>query len=241
MSGLNDRLQQGLGHIADRATPSPDAWSAIQTRIADQSEQPETEIIMLESNPHLPRRNRTTTWLWSAAAAVVLIVGGIVVLNQGNDDPAAVFAGDDIETPEPGVDESPESAVGDPSDSAVDEAPATVSSSPTATYDGDGCTYEGPDEFVAGSEVTFTFVNPANSSAGIAVWRLPDGMTAEEILDRGIFNRGSQIPESAEAQLTDSGIQVTYVLSDPGLYALNCADRPDGGPAVDYAMLFTVN
>ena len=34
MSGFDDRLEQGLLRIADRATPSPDAWEEIQARIA---------------------------------------------------------------------------------------------------------------------------------------------------------------------------------------------------------------
>ena len=112
--------------------------------------------------------------------------------------------------------------------------------SPTSTFDGDSCAYDGPDEFSAGSEVTFTLIDTSSTqSVGFGVWAVPDSMTAEEIRDRGIFNRGAQLSESA-AEPTDTGIRLTYLLSDPGLYAVNCADRPDGGPAVDYATLFTV-
>ena len=117
---------------------------------------------------------------------------------------------------------------------------ADSASEPTATYDGSGCTYDGPDEFDVGSEVTFTLVEMVeDSGVGFGVWRLPTGMTAEEIRDRGILNRGAQIAET-EAEITESGIRLTFMFDSAGLYALNCAARPEDGPAVDYANLFTV-
>ncbi len=108
-------------------------------------------------------------------------------------------------------------------------------SEPTATYDGDGCTYDGPDEFDVNSEVTFTFVDAVEEpGVGFGVWALPEGMTADEIRDQGIMNNGAQIAESA-AEITDSGIRLTYTFDSAGLYAVNCA------AAVDYATLFTVS
>ena len=101
MSRFDDRLKQDLGHIADRATPSPDAWEAIQTRIAEHAEQPEMEITMLDTNPNLPRRVRPSTWILSAAAAVLLVVvGGIFALRGNDENSSAVFAGDSTETPD---------------------------------------------------------------------------------------------------------------------------------------------
>ena len=109
------------------------------------------------------------------------------------------------------------------------------SGEPTATYDGDGCTYDGPDEFDLNSEVTFTFVDAVEEpGVGFGVWALPEGMTAEEIRDQGIMNNGAQMAESA-AEITDSGIRLTYTFDSAGLYAINCA------AAVDYATLFTVS
>ncbi len=236
MSRFDERLQQDFDHIADRATPSDSAWEAIQTRIAEQAPITETEIIMLDTNPDPQRRSRTSAWLLRAAAAAVLIVGTMLALSRSNDEPAAVFAGDDIEATEV-TEEAPDV---EPVDDL--EKPVPVEAlSPTVTFDGEDCVYEGPDEFDAGSEVTFTLVDVSDTrSVGVAVWALAPGTTAEEILDRGIFNRGAQIPESASAEITDSGIRVTYLLSDAGPYAINCADRPDGGPAVDYATVFAV-
>jgi hypothetical protein len=109
------------------------------------------------------------------------------------------------------------------------------SSEPTATYDGDGCTYDGPDEFDLNAEVTFTFVDAVEEpGVGFGVWALPEGMTVEEIRDQGIMNNGAQIAESA-AEITDSGILLTYTFDSAGLYAVNCA------AAVDHATLFTVS
>jgi len=45
--------------VGSRATPSPTAWEAIQTRITEQADQPEMEIIMLEKAP--PPAARTCT------------------------------------------------------------------------------------------------------------------------------------------------------------------------------------
>ena len=90
--------------------------------------------------------------------------------------------------------------------------------------------------------MTFTLVdNSGTRSVGFSVWEVAEQTTADEILDEGIFRtNGEQIPESAPAVVTDTGIQVTYLLDRPGFYALNCADRPDGGIPADHATLFTV-
>jgi len=82
MSRFDDRLEHDLGHIADKATPSPTAWDAIQSRIADQADQPEMEIIMLQPDPLKTRR--PATWVLAAAAVVVIVAGLSFVLF--NDD-----------------------------------------------------------------------------------------------------------------------------------------------------------
>jgi hypothetical protein len=83
MSRFEDTLHRDLTVIADRATPSPDAWATIQQRIADQDPIQETEIIMLTDNTTPTRR-----WplLLAAAAATVLVVGAIVMIGTGGDD-----------------------------------------------------------------------------------------------------------------------------------------------------------
>ena len=82
MSRFEDNLQRDLTVIADRATPSPDAWASIQQRIADQDPHQETEIIMLTENTTPTRR-----WPLVAAAAVIAIaIAAIVVIGTGGDD-----------------------------------------------------------------------------------------------------------------------------------------------------------
>ena len=80
MSRFEQDVEVGLRQIADRATPSPDAWDSILNRIADQEPIHETEIIMLTDNTI-----RTRHWpLLAAAAAVVgLLIGGLVLVNRG--------------------------------------------------------------------------------------------------------------------------------------------------------------
>ena len=94
MSRFEQQLERGLGQIADRATPSPEAWASIQRRIVDQDPIHETEIIMLTDNTIHTKR-----WpLFAAAAAVVaLLVGGLALINR--DDGTEVPA----DTPTPTV------------------------------------------------------------------------------------------------------------------------------------------
>lgn len=112
-------------------------------------------------------------------------------------------------------------------------------SEPTVTYDGAGCTYEGPDEFDLGSMVTIEFVQTVMEPVGLAVWEVPEGMTAETIRDRGIINSGALFEDSGYEE-TESGLRITYTFDRSGFFALNCAARPEDGPAVDYASFFTV-
>ncbi len=80
--------------------------------------------------------------------------------------------------------------------SATTGAPATtltpVTSASTgdaiATYDGSECVYEGPTEFDLNSTVTFTVTNESDTTdMGFSVWSVPEGTTADEILEDGIF------------------------------------------------------
>jgi hypothetical protein len=103
--------------IAERITPSPDAWSSIQQRIADRQPERETEIIMLTDNTMPTRR-----WpLVAAAAAVVaLTAGAIVVIGTAGDDDAPA-------TPIPSVDTAPTPEIVDDDAAPLpDDAPDVV-------------------------------------------------------------------------------------------------------------------
>jgi hypothetical protein len=98
MSRFAQRVAGDLGQIADRATPSSTAFDSIQTRIAEQTDEPDMEVIMLT-----PEDNEVSERTWVkpgvivAAAAAILIVVGIVAFNSSDDDDAAVAAQDPTE------------------------------------------------------------------------------------------------------------------------------------------------
>lgn len=114
---------------------------------------------------------------------------------------------------------------------------------PTIVYTGNECAYQGQTEFEVGTEVTFSFLDNVDRiegvSVGFGIWRLPEGMTVQEILDEGMMNNGAQVETSALP--TADGLDLTVTFDEPGLYAANCADRTEGQPPADYANLFTVN
>ena len=56
MSRFDEDFDRDFPVIAERATPSPDAWASIQQRIADREPTTESEIIMLTENTNRPRR-----------------------------------------------------------------------------------------------------------------------------------------------------------------------------------------
>jgi hypothetical protein len=98
MNRLEHRIERDLRQIADRATPSPDAWDTILARIADQEPDTETEIIMLTEAT--PRSTRRWLLLASAAAAVVAIIAAAVIA-------FAVSSSDDDQTPSPAATVAP--------------------------------------------------------------------------------------------------------------------------------------
>ncbi len=106
-------------------------------------------------------------------------------------------------------------------------SPEDSSSEPTKIYDGNGCTYDGATEFDLNSEVTFTFINESDDTGvGFVVWTVPDGTTAEEIEEKGIFGatgtqQGNTAPyEFWEAKFPptqlDTEYQVTVTLDREG-------------------------
>jgi hypothetical protein len=119
-----------------------------------------------------------------------------------------------------------------------------------ATYDGSGCVYEGPTEFDLNSTVTFTVTNESDTTEmGFAVWSVPEGTTADEILEDGIFTVvGGGPPADPEKGFytalfaptaIDSTEDLTVTLDTPGQHALICFDASTGGG--DHAIMFTVS
>ncbi len=105
MNRLERQIVRDLRQIADRATPSPNRWNSILTRIAAQDPDTETEpeqhlvpvkeiFVSITDSPTSETRNRRR--LAMAAAAVVAVVGvAAIAINRMNSD-------DDVE-PAPAV------------------------------------------------------------------------------------------------------------------------------------------
>ena len=126
------------------------------------------------------------------------------------------------------------------------------SSEPTKIYDGSGCAYDGPTEFDLNSEVTFTFINESDDTGvGFVVWTVPDGTTAAEINENGIFEAtGTQQGNTApytfwEAKFPptqlDTEYQVTVILDREGLYSVNCFVQTGPPFNTHYATIITVS
>lgn len=93
MSRFDDRIEQGFDRFADRVAPSPTAWETFQTRIAEETDQPEVEIIMLNPNAQTSQGVPRRTKMLAVAASLVLVVGGVIAIalwQDGSDDPAPV-------------------------------------------------------------------------------------------------------------------------------------------------------
>ncbi len=105
----------------------------------------------------------------------------------------------------------------------------------TATYDGSECAYEGPTAFDLDSTVAFTVINQSDTTnMGFAVWSVPEGTTADDILEEGIFvvvgggppvdkEKGFYAALFAPTAIDSTGI-LTVTLDKPGQHALNCYD-----------------
>jgi hypothetical protein len=210
-AAFSDRLLDDLLSSLTADGPTPTVSSVDQP-----TNEPTAEVIMLSPDRNQLHRPRRGALLVAASVAAFALIGGLLFIANR----------DDVQ----------------PSDEPTPTLPVQADPiTPTSTFDGDTCTYSGPDEFDVGSEVTFTLIDDSGTnSVGFSVWQVPEGTTAQEIFDEGIFNNGSQLVESAPAEITATGIRVTYLFDRAGLYAINCADRPQGGPAVDHATLFTV-
>jgi len=127
-------------------------------------------------------------------------------------------------------------------------AGCSSSSEPTATFTGDACLYDGPSEFEVNSTVTFTFTNESDESAvGFAVLKFPEGATAEEVFNDGIFNI---VPESdalwefvSAPTVNGTEYDLTVTFDETGQHGINCFDLSVGGvdaTEADYVTMFTV-
>ncbi len=129
-------------------------------------------------------------------------------------------------------------------------ASCSTSSEPTATYTGDDCDYDGPSEFDVNSTVTFTVTNESDTTdVGFSVLKFPEGTTAEEIFDEGIFNiladfDNALIDFRSAPTVIGEEYDLTVTFTETGQHGINCFDLSAGGvdeTEADYVTMFTVN
>jgi hypothetical protein len=177
--------------------------------------------------------------------AMILIVAAC---SSSEDDASATTASRPPSTTTTATTEAPATTT----TPATTQEATTASSEPSKIYDGNECTYDGETEFDLNSEVTFTFINESDTTGvGFVVWTVPDGTTAEEIHEKGIFEatgteQGNTAPyEFWEAKFPPTQLnteyQVTVTLDRAGLYSVNCF--VDIGTPVNthHATIITVN
>ena len=127
-------------------------------------------------------------------------------------------------------------------------ASCSTSSEPTATYTGGACDYDGPSEFDLDSTVTFTVINESdNTNVGFGVWSVPEGTTADEIVEEGLFDLlgisdvddwpGFYAALFSPTAIDSTGI-LTVTLDKPGQHALICFDATADA---DHPIMFTVS
>jgi hypothetical protein len=133
-------------------------------------------------------------------------------------------------------------------------ASCSTTSDPTATYTGSACDYDGPSEFDLDSTVTFTVINESDTTnMGFGVWSVPEGTTADEIAEEGLFellgiSDVDDWPGFYTALFAPTPIDGTdarggpltmkVFLDTPGQHALNCFDA---AADLDYPIMFTVS
>jgi hypothetical protein len=208
MSRLEHDLERDLRQIADRATPSPDAWASIQQRVADQDPIKETEIIMLMENTTTRRR-----WPLAAAAAAVLalVVAGIAFANRdgGEESPA------DVPTPTVVVDPQPEPDAID-AELAASPVPPEGAQIPPGRYSTDAfgvpATFEVPD---VTSEPWTVFVDNREAivlgygaNTFVAIKRIGSFYDADEARDPSITGLGSIPPDDIDRWIEANGMSL---------------------------------
>ncbi len=181
MSRFEDTLQRDLTVIADRATPSPDAWQQIQRRIIDQEPPQETEIIMLTDNTTRPRR-----WpiLAAAAAVAALVVGGVALVNRGDDanDPADTPTPETIAIPGPDDDADVDTGPDSGPDSDADPS-ATPEADTDPSTEGETAATDPRSLSLAGTlSAVLDFVPPGDDGVG--------SFSGDDVITGDLFGTG---------------------------------------------------
>ncbi len=105
----------------------------------------------------------------------------------------------------------------------------TEPSEPTATFDGSTCTFAGPSSLDFNFSIPFVFVNESDSDAAMAIWKVPDGTTVEDVAVDGIVGIAdfdTDMRGMVDASAGESAT-VSVLLDVPGDWLINCSTEDD--------------
>ena len=125
-------------------------------------------------------------------------------------------------------------------------AGCSSSGDPSTTFTDAACHYDGPSEFDLNSTVTFSVTNETDTtSIGFAVLKFPEGSTAEDVSNEGIFNVVADDallePYVPSPTVTGTEYEMTVTFNEVGQHGVNCFDFARAGlSGSDYVTMFTV-
>jgi hypothetical protein len=221
------QLDRALGRLAERGDPigSDRLLDRLERQLTSESV---SGVVALETRRRdmetTPTTTKQPTPSWRGPRAALAAAAAIVVVGVATFAIASLISSD--------------------------EPDALGSSQATATYVGDGCTYDGPTEFALNSVVTFTFINAtANSKVEFSVWKAPEGTTLADFKTEGglvgVVGEGAAADKRYDVQLPptvqDREYPKTITLNRPGQHIVNCFTGLRFPDDLNYPILFTVS
>jgi hypothetical protein len=120
------------------------------------------------------------------------------------------------------------------------------SSEPSVTYHGGSCTYDGPSEFDLNSTVTFVVVNESDTTdVGFSVWKFPEGVTSEEVLEKGPFavqpRDDAMLAAVYIPTIIGTAFELSVTFEEEGQHGIDCFDISDPEQdGLSFVTMFTV-
>ncbi len=110
----------------------------------------------------------------------------------------------------------------------------TAQMEPIAPFDGSTCTFARPSDLDFNFNIPFVFVNESDIEAAMAIWKVPDGTTVEDVAVDGIVgiaDRRGMVDASPGESAT-----VSVLLDVPGDWLIHCFTEDDDYPALIFQM-----
>lgn len=218
MSRFTDRIETDLEQIAEQASPSSNAWQAIQQRMAEPDTTRTGEIIMLtaddtenEAIASPPHRGRT--WMAVAAAVAIVAVAAGVLLSGGDEEGLVVADQPDTEdTIEDRREQTPATTVAptstEPERAITQILPGFTLSAGTYETDTLGMTMQ----LTLTEQMRATWIRPGefqlidqeSGSRFVVVARIGGWPTLEESSDPSFSGQGSIAPADVDTWIADN-------------------------------------